>query len=231
LIDNGTVPHPGRSARAISPARHEARAPALGAGGSWRAWVDNVVCRTEVLDEIARCAEAEIAERVEVEHVLVRAAHHRVDRVRDDARPRDLSHVAEGASSRARDGDGFGTNGTNGTGHARASEQAVGGGAWDAPDLSLLGTGRRPAPEFPLPLVGQFWAGWVERHAAVASAPVDYVAVLLLACMGSMLANVRWPVAGAGWSEPPVLWCGPRSGNRIKRAATPIVTATEMRLF
>jgi hypothetical protein len=148
------------------------------------------------------------------------------ERTRDAARPRDLSHVG-----RARDGAGFGTNGTNGTGHARASEQAVGGGAWDAPDLSRLGTGRRPAPEFPLPLVGQFWAGWVERHAAVASAPVDYVAVLLLACMGSMLANVRWPVAGAGWSEPPVLWCGPRSGNRIKRAATPIVTATEMRLF
>jgi hypothetical protein len=22
-----------------------------------------------------------------------------------------------------------------------------------------------------------------------------------------MLANVRWPVAGANWSEPPLLWC------------------------
>jgi hypothetical protein len=38
-----------------------------------------------------------------------------------------------------------------------------------------------------------------------------------LASVGAALANVRWPVAGAGWSEPPVLWCGlvgsPSSGK------------------
>ena len=32
--------------------------------------------------------------------------------------------------------------------------------------------------------------------------------VALLASAGAALANVRWPIAGAAWSEPPVLWCG-----------------------
>ncbi|WP_193227573.1 DUF3987 domain-containing protein [Aureimonas psammosilenae] len=47
----------------------------------------------------------------------------------------------------------------------------------------------------------------MKRRAAAASAPVDYVATSLLASIGAMLANVRWPVAGSNWSEPPVLWC------------------------
>src|SRR3712207_3858807 len=78
--------------------------------------------------------------------------------------------------------------------------------AWSEPDLSLLGTGRRPAPIFPTDLLGPFWSAWAARRAHEASAPVDYVALSLLASVGASLANVRWPVAGAGWSEPPVLW-------------------------
>jgi hypothetical protein len=87
---------------------------------------------------------------------------------------------------------------------------------WPEADLTLLGTGRRPAPEFPLPLLGS-WAEWVTTKANGASAPVDYVAVALLGSMGAALANVRWPVAGAGWSEPTVLWCaevGPPSSSK-----------------
>lgn len=76
---------------------------------------------------------------------------------------------------------------------------------WPEPDLVLLGTGRRPAPAFPLPLLGP-WAEWVGKKANAASAPADYVGVALLVSVGAALANVRWPVAGAGWSEPPVLW-------------------------
>jgi hypothetical protein len=37
---------------------------------------------------------------------------------------------------------------------------------------------------------------------------VDYVAASLLASAGALIANVRWPVAGASWSEPPLLWVG-----------------------
>ncbi|GJD47240.1 hypothetical protein AFCDBAGC_5133 [Methylobacterium cerastii] len=94
--------------------------------------------------------------------------------------------------------DPIGANGTNGTG---------GHGSWGETDLSLLGTGRRPAPAFPLHLLGP-WAGWCERKARSASAPPDYVAVALLASVGATIANVRWPQAGAAWAEPPVLWCG-----------------------
>jgi hypothetical protein len=79
---------------------------------------------------------------------------------------------------------------------------------WSSPDLSLLGSGRRVAPPFPLELLGAFWSGWVARKADGASAARDYVAVSLLASAGAALANVRWPVAGANWSEPanPLVW-------------------------
>jgi hypothetical protein len=80
--------------------------------------------------------------------------------------------------------------------------------AWGTPDLTLLGTGRRPTPAFPLELLRPFWSAWASRKAHAASSPVDYVAVSLLAAIGAGLANVRWPLAGASWSEPPVLWCG-----------------------
>lgn len=107
-------------------------------------------------------------------------------------------------------GDGLGPNGANdtiGTG---------GGDRWPEPDLALLGTGRRAPPAFPLHLLGP-WAGWCERKANGASAPVDYVAVNLLASVGATIANVRWPRAGSAWSEPPILWCadvGPPSAAK-----------------
>lgn len=88
---------------------------------------------------------------------------------------------------------------------------------WDVPDLSVLGTGRRPAPNFPIELFGESCADWCQRSAESASAPVDYVAAPLLGCIGASLANVRHPTTEAGWSEPPVLWIGvvgsPSSGK------------------
>jgi hypothetical protein len=100
---------------------------------------------------------------------------------------------------------------------SRAAPQKPELGTWTNPDLTLLGTGRRAAPEFPLTLLGEFWGEWVTLRAKAASAPLDYVAVSLLACSGAAIANVRWPVAGANWSEPPLLWCGlvgsPSSGK------------------
>ncbi len=78
--------------------------------------------------------------------------------------------------------------------------------SWLELDLSYLGTGRRPAPQFPLSVLGSFWAGFVDRVALGASAPPDYVATTLLAVSSALLANVRWARAGARWSEPVVLW-------------------------
>jgi Protein of unknown function (DUF3987) len=79
---------------------------------------------------------------------------------------------------------------------------------WAKPDLCFLGSGRRPAPSLPADLFRRFWHHWLKTAAAQVSAPEDYVAVSLLASAGSALANVRWPVAGAAWFEPPILWCG-----------------------
>lgn len=162
------------------------------------------------------------------------------DRARDAARPRDLSHVEEGwsfdQSAFARAGSVGGFGGSGGFGHAREEPRdAPDPSAWDSPDLSLLGTGRRPAPAFPTALLGPFWRLWSERRSAAASAPVDYVGCALLACASGALGNVRWPLAGADWSEPPVLWMGevgnPSSGKSpaIDQALAPL-SALEDRL-
>src|ERR671911_2594671 len=67
----------------------------------------------------------------------------------------------------------------NGVGHeARCT-------VWGRPDLSPLGTGRRPAPPFPVESLGPFWSAWASRKAQAASSPVDYVAVSLLAAIGA----------------------------------------------
>ena len=107
--------------------------------------------------------------------------------------------------------------------------------AWASPDLSFLGTGRRPAPEFPLDLLGPFWSEWVSSRAKAASAPVDYVAMGLLACASAAIANVRWPLAGASWSEPPILWCtivGPPSSSKTPalKAAFALLQQAEDRM-
>jgi hypothetical protein len=80
--------------------------------------------------------------------------------------------------------------------------------SWANADLSLLGSGHRPAPVFPSDLFRRFWHNWLKGAAARVSAPEDYVAAALLASASAALGNVRWPIAGAGWSEPPILWCG-----------------------
>ncbi|GLS18758.1 hypothetical protein GCM10007874_17750 [Labrys miyagiensis] len=99
---------------------------------------------------------------------------------------------------------------------ALSAQQEPEFGSWENPDLSLLGTGRRPAPTFPVELLNG-WGEWVEKRAAACSAPLDYVAISLLASAAAAIGNVRWPLAGANWAEPPLLWCGlvgsPSSGK------------------
>ena len=64
---------------------------------------------------------------------------------------------------------------------AHDSTHKVESDPWYNPDLSLLGSGRRPAPAFPTELLGPFWSTWASSAAAAASAPVDYVGLPLLA--------------------------------------------------
>jgi hypothetical protein len=77
----------------------------------------------------------------------------------------------------------------------------------EAPDLSVLRMNRRPPPPFPLHLFGPIWSRRIERAAASASAPVDYVAAPLLACASAAIGNARWAQVHPGWKEPPHLWC------------------------
>ncbi len=79
---------------------------------------------------------------------------------------------------------------------------------WADPDLSLLKTGFDDAVPFPIEVLGPFWQTSVERSARSANAPVDYTAGTLLATVGALLGNVRWPNVEGVWEHPSVLWIG-----------------------
>lgn len=95
--------------------------------------------------------------------------------------------------------------------------------SWENPDLSVLNARRRAAPDFDIDVLGPDFAEWAVLQADSISAPVDYVAVSLLANAAATIANVRWPLAGATWCEPPLLWVGlvgrPSSGKSPAVAA------------
>lgn len=76
---------------------------------------------------------------------------------------------------------------------------------WPAPDMSILQT-RRPPPDLCLDGFGPAWAHWLLKAANAAAAPVDYVAMPLLAAASALIGNARWAQAVPGWSEPPNLW-------------------------
>lgn len=73
------------------------------------------------------------------------------------------------------------------------------------PDLSILETSVLPAPEFPLTVMGQ-WEGWVSDAARSKGAPVDYVAMVLIVVMASVIGNARTVSPWRGWVEPVILW-------------------------
>src|SRR5206468_394291 len=75
------------------------------------------------------------------------------------------------------------------------------------PSLSILRLHRRQAVPLPLDAFGPFWQDWICRAAEGAACPADYVALPLLAAASALIGNARWPMAWAGWAEPPVLWC------------------------
>ncbi len=80
---------------------------------------------------------------------------------------------------------------------------------WPEPDMSIAKISRRLPPAFPLDLFGPRWAQYIADAAASVSAPVDYVAMPLLACASALIGNARWPLlASTGWTEPPHLWIG-----------------------
>jgi hypothetical protein len=76
------------------------------------------------------------------------------------------------------------------------------------PDMQVLRLGRRAPPAFSLDVLGPEWKAWVQACAGAAAAPVDYVALPLLATASALIGHARWAQATPGWSEPPHLWVG-----------------------
>jgi hypothetical protein len=95
-----------------------------------------------------------------------------------------------------------------------------------APDQSVLRSGRRVPVAFPTDVLGP-WKDWVLTAAEGANAPVDYVAANLFAAVAALIGNARnvspWP----SWSQPSVLWIAavgdPSSGK--SPGAGPILRA------
>jgi hypothetical protein len=88
----------------------------------------------------------------------------------------------------------------------------VGQASWSSPsdwgeiDAAFLEGTRLAVPAFPLELLSPFWRDWVRDTAQSADAPIDYVALSLLAAvagLGGAGAVVR---IGPRWAEPLVLW-------------------------
>ncbi|HEX2887315.1 DUF3987 domain-containing protein [Vineibacter terrae] len=77
--------------------------------------------------------------------------------------------------------------------------------AWPRLDLGLLDEQTGAPPPFPLDVLPPLWRACTEAAAARTAAPVDYVALSLLAAAASLISDRR--VAPArGWVEPCILW-------------------------
>jgi hypothetical protein len=82
---------------------------------------------------------------------------------------------------------------------------------WSAPDMSVLGGGRTAAPVMPEGMFGGLWP-LIQDLATGAGAPVDYVAVGVLAAAASLIGAKRrvQPFETAPqWTEACVLWVAP----------------------
>lgn len=87
---------------------------------------------------------------------------------------------------------------------------------WPDPDLSLLDAQIISTPPFPN-LLPAGWMQWALDTAESTGCPVDYIALPVLAVVGTLIGNARWGQPWEGWSEPPALFTGlvgrPSSGK------------------
>ena len=96
---------------------------------------------------------------------------------------------------------------------------------WPEPDLSVLQSGERPPPQFPIEVFGGAWGDWITAAANASACPVDYVAGPLLAGVSGLIGNARWAKVTSTWVEPPHLWVGSvgYSGNGKSPGADPLM--------
>lgn len=76
---------------------------------------------------------------------------------------------------------------------------------WAKPDLSILNSYRTDPPKLPIDVFGPL-AGWISNAAEIKSAPMDYVAGMLLSVSAGIIGNTLSVSPWEGWTEPSVLW-------------------------
>ena len=96
--------------------------------------------------------------------------------------------------------------------YARPLSSGNGGSAagpmrgWGEFDPAFLDDGRAAVPAFPLEVLPPFWRDWARDTARAAGAPVDYVALSLIAGVAGVCGAGVQVRAAPGWREPLVLW-------------------------
>jgi hypothetical protein len=76
------------------------------------------------------------------------------------------------------------------------------------PDMSILRRNQVAAVPFPVDLLGEHAAKWIRLEASCKSAPLDYVALGLLAASAGVIGAKRRVSPWDGWSEPSIIWGG-----------------------
>ena len=77
---------------------------------------------------------------------------------------------------------------------------------WPEIDPALVEGTRREIPVFPVHLFPPAWREWIVATAEGAGAPVDYVALALLACVAGVTGCAVKVQATSSWSELLILW-------------------------
>jgi len=101
-------------------------------------------------------------------------------------------------------------------------------GTWPEPDLGLFGEAMPRSPRLPLHCFGAA-GGYIQRAAAGANAPVDYVAATLLGAVSGLIGKSVEVRITQSWYEPLILWLaiiGPPSSGK-----TPAAKPIRKRLF
>lgn len=85
-------------------------------------------------------------------------------------------------------------------------EAASDGNGWPVPDVSVLQRAQVAAPAMPLSGFGEPLESYIRDAAAALGAPIDYVALSVLAGAAGLIGARRYVLIWFGWREPGILW-------------------------
>ena len=85
-------------------------------------------------------------------------------------------------------------------------EAASDGNGWPEPDVSVLQRAQVAVQEMPLSGFGEPLESYIRDAAAALGAPIDYVALSVLAGAAGLIGARRYVLIWFGWREPGILW-------------------------